>query len=318
MSGQHQKARALADQFLDLARREGSAASLRMAYMSQITGRHALGDMVGAEAYMPLWKEALARSGLSPFLGEHSTVYGVGVETAYMLGHIELARERARDFIAINEATGSPFEMASALQTAAWLEILLEAPAAAAELAARALELAWQNNFHTANQLTMTLAFATALRGDAMRGLALTEGVFDTWAGGGFSRLPEARRIMAQIRGLSGDTATSMSGLDELFAMPPDNLTVDIAHRITRGELRLAIGDDHAAEADLVAALDLARTLKTVSLELRAALPLAQVMVRQGRVGEARALLRPVCAAFAPGLGLGQLSAARGLLGQLE
>lgn len=119
MSGHHLKACGLADQFLEVARRQGADASLRMAYMSQISSRHAIGDMAGAESFIPAWTEVVARAGPSPFLGENSAVYGSGVETAYMLGRPDLARRRAAAFIATNEATGSPFETSAALQTAA-------------------------------------------------------------------------------------------------------------------------------------------------------------------------------------------------------
>ncbi|UTP38031.1 AAA family ATPase [Phenylobacterium sp. LH3H17] len=317
MSGQHFKARGLADQFLELARREGGDTSLRMAYMAQISSRHAVGDMAGSEAFIPAWTEVLARAGPSSFLGENSAVYGVGVETAYMLGGFDLARRRAAAFIDTNEATGSPFEAATALQTAAWLEILLEAPAAAAELAGRALVIARENNFHTANQINIILAFAAALQGDAGRALPMAEGALETWSGGGYPRLPEARRVLAQIRGLAGDTAGAHAGLDAVCDTPADNLAVGAAHRIARGDLRLALGEHEAAEADLRAALDLVRPHGIVALELRAALPLARSLIARGRTAEARALLEPVCAAFEGPLETPTLQAARALLDQL-
>ncbi|MBT9470178.1 MAG: AAA family ATPase [Pseudomonadota bacterium] len=318
MSGQHLKARALADQFLDLARREGGDAGLRMAYMAQITSRHAVGDMVGAEAHMGSWTEAVARSGPSPFLGEDVMVHGSSVETAYLLGQIDLARRRAAQIVATAEASGSPFEAAAALQTAAWLAVLLDEPDRAAAIATAALAIARDNSFHTANQITCILAWTTARLGDTRRAVILAESCFEGWSGGGFPRLPEARRLLAQIRALDGDVDGAMAGLDEVCVMAADNPTVRAAHLIARGALRLSLGQDDAAAADLRAAIDVARPLQTVSLELRATLPLAQSLAVQGQKAEARALLEPVYRAFTEGFDTADLKTAKAFLDQLS
>lgn len=180
------------------------------------------------------------------------------------------------------------------------------------------MALAKENKFHTANQITVILAFATALLGDARLGLALAEGAFENWSGGGFPRPPEARRVLAQIRALSGDAAGALAGFDEACDTAADNLTVGAAHRIARGELRLALGEHEGAEADLRAALDLVRPHGIVALELRAALPLARSLFARGRDAQARALLEPVCGAFEGSLQTPNLQAARALLGPLR
>lgn len=289
MSGQH--ARAVADQFLDLARREGGAASLRMALMAQVTSRHAIGDMLGAEAHIPPWTDVVTRAGGSPFMGEDMLVKGAGVETAYMLGHTDLARQRAARAVASANASEVPFEAMIALNVQAWLQLLLGEWEDAADSAGKGLAIARANKLHMANQLTCSLAWAQANLGEPGQALRLAERALETWSGGGFPRLPEARRLLAQMRVLDGDAAGGLAGLDELCRQESDNPTVFAAHLIARGDLRCALGDQAGAETDLRAAVAIAQARRAVALELRAANPLTRALIARGRTEEARALL---------------------------
>jgi DNA-binding SARP family transcriptional activator len=88
-------------------------------------------------------------------------------------------------------------------------------------------------------------------------------------------------------------------------------------HRV-RGELLLAAGaESSAAETAFGAALEIARGQGARSLELRAAVGLARLLVTLGRLPEAQALLAPTCAAFEANLETPDLLAARSLLSSL-
>jgi predicted ATPase len=90
-----------------------------------------------------------------------------------------------------------------------------------------------------------------------------------------------------------------------------------------RGELLLtafrgASGRDPSAEACFQQALQVARRQAARSLELRAATSLAELWRAQGRVQEARDLLRPFLGWFSEGLDKQDLRTAAALLEQLD
>ena len=98
--------------------------------------------------------------------------------------------------------------------------------------------------------------------------------------------------------------------------------------RRPRGELLLrAAGDDDAAGARQAAAeaescfrraLDIARAQNAKSFELRAALSLAQLLVKRGQPESARLLMQPVVDWFSEGAATGDLREARAFLAQLD
>jgi predicted ATPase len=83
------------------------------------------------------------------------------------------------------------------------------------------------------------------------------------------------------------------------------------------GDVRMARneGDWSAAEQLYEQALSVARSHNARSFELRAALSLARLRHRQGRVAEAQDLLRPICSWFTEGFQSEDLQAAQALLG---
>lgn len=317
MSGQHLKALALADQILDLARREGGDMSLRCAHMAQVTARHGVGDMLGAEVHVAAWNVIVERAGYGPFIGETAAVHSPAVDIAYLLGRPDLARERAAHAIAVARTRDSPFEVMVALQTQAWLCVLLRDPHGAAAAAGQALTLVQEHGFTQINQIRSSLAWATAQLGDTAQALVIAEDCLDGWLGGGLPRLPEARRVLAQVRALNGAPLEALAGLDELCAAPTDNPTILAAHLIARGELRLSLGLAESAEADLREAIDLARPRQVRALELRAAMPLARLLRDRGDAAGAQALLAPVYEGFAEGFDTADLLEAKALLEDL-
>jgi predicted ATPase len=82
----------------------------------------------------------------------------------------------------------------------------------------------------------------------------------------------------------------------------------------THGEIELKAGNAGEAERRFQAAYDLACEQRSKSLELRAATSLGGLLLRQGKGQAARALLAPVCNAFAESLTLLDLKDARAVL----
>lgn len=314
MSGQHLKALALADQLLDLGRREGSDMSLRCAHMAQVTARHGVGDMLGAEVHVAAWNDIIERSGYGQFIGETAAVHSPSVDIAYLLGRADLARERAAHAIAVAKTRDSPFEVMVALQTQAWLCVLLRDPQGATTAAAEALVLAQEHGFTQVNQLRSSLAWAQAHLGDTAQAVALAQDCLEGWLGGGLPRLPEARRVLAQVRTLNGAPLKALAGLDDLCAAPTDNPAILAGHLICRAELRLGLGLNEPAEADLREAIGLARPRQARALELRAATHLARLLRDRGDAQGARTLLVPVYEGFKEGFDTADLLEAKALI----
>ena len=84
-----------------------------------------------------------------------------------------------------------------------------------------------------------------------------------------------------------------------------------------RGEMQAKQGRREAAEADFRTALMLARSMGTISLELRAATSLARLLRDTGRRDEARAMLAEIYNWFIEGLDTADLKDAKVLLDEL-
>jgi hypothetical protein len=89
-------------------------------------------------------------------------------------------------------------------------------------------------------------------------------------------------------------------------------------HRLRAVALLQLNPDDPNAEAALLHALEVARERRGLSLELRVVIMLARVWARDGRAGDARALLRDCLDAFTEGFDTADLIEANQLLEQLE
>jgi predicted ATPase len=88
-----------------------------------------------------------------------------------------------------------------------------------------------------------------------------------------------------------------------------------------KGELLLQRADEKstsAAEDCFRAALDVAREQGALFCELRAALSLARLRIRQDRQNAARAILAPVYGRFTEGFEMADLKAAKALLDDLS
>jgi predicted ATPase len=87
-------------------------------------------------------------------------------------------------------------------------------------------------------------------------------------------------------------------------------------HRIC-GELSLKASAVNDAEAHLLRAIDIARSQKSKSLELRAAMALARLWERQGRRQDAYDLVAPIYGWFSEGFDTPDLKQAKTLLEML-
>jgi predicted ATPase len=106
--------------------------------------------------------------------------------------------------------------------------------------------------------------------------------------------------------------------LEESFCFPEEVWWLPEQYRLRAELLLLGPGSEAEAEASLHQALELARNQKSRSLELRAAVSLARLLQKQGRVAEGRGLLAECYAWFTEGLDTPDLQEARALLEELS
>lgn len=154
-------------------------------------------------------------------------------------------------------------------------------------------------------------------RGRAEEGLALVEAALDRLSG---DRTQATGQICALAEGLrlTGQLARARSVIDEAIAEIEGN-----GHLVFLSEMLRIKGDIHAcdpaapaklAEDAYLKAIQVAHRQEAISLELRAALGLGQLLSALGRDGEARERLRALYDGFDEGFGTLDLKAARAFL----
>jgi predicted ATPase len=138
-----------------------------------------------------------------------------------------------------------------------------------------------------------------------------------------------AKRHNSWFLSVLAEGLASAQRLTEAFAAIEDALAQSDRHgqhwciaelRRVKGELLLQRSDEKstsAAEHCFRGALDLAREQGALFWELRAALSLARLRIRQDRQNAARAILAPVYGRFTDGLETADLKAAKALLDDL-
>ncbi|HSR30787.1 MAG TPA: hypothetical protein VLY63_09505, partial [Anaerolineae bacterium] len=117
---------------------------------------------------------------------------------------------------------------------------------------------------------------------------------------------------------LAGRRQEGLEALEEAFRHDEEVWWLPEQHRV-RAELLLhAPGNEVEAEAGFRKALEVARSQKSKSLELRAATSLARLLRQQGRAAEGRNLLAECYSWFTEGFDTADLQEARELLDRLE
>jgi predicted ATPase/class 3 adenylate cyclase len=249
----------------------------------------------------------------------------VGLTTSalfsWMLGLPDRSSERARQSIALSTRLGHPSSMAYASFHAGLIDLWNRAEALALERAEVVARLAEEHELPIWGAVgSCVRGRAQAGLGSAEEGLAVIKGAMAT-----YQRLPTPPvfwplllHLQAGACGLAGRPAEGLALLDEAmsitegsgFVLSPEFLRL-------KGQLLLARSPD-GAEAEFRRAVVSASNAAAPMLQLRAALPLAALWRDQGRIEEARQLLRPAYDRFTEGFATADLRDARALLEELE
>jgi tetratricopeptide (TPR) repeat protein len=311
---------ALADQALELARREGSPGTLLSAHSLQIQVRISHGDLAGVEehfaAEMKIADDPTIRQNYSTVFVQD---FAVAATSAWMLGRPDLARQRFAEMIAVTNAN-NPYELAISQLFAAEIQLKLREYEQAEAFATHALELSEKHQFALAAAGSKcSLGKVRAQLGRATEGVELLrQGMAGALEIGLRPRSLFNKIWLVQAQAAEGAIDEALETVEQALQENTDERFLLPATFWLRGELRLKQGQSEAAEADFREALTLARSMEAKTLELRAATSLGRLLRDTGRRDEARGMLAEIYNWFTEGFDTADLKEAKALLDELS
>jgi predicted ATPase len=165
------------------------------------------------------------------------------------------------------------------------------------------------------------LAWVQAERGEVEAGIASIYAAMETSeALGMVMERPFFLLLQARLHGQSGDLERGLQLLDEAlnFIEKTEGRWCEAEVYRCQGELYELNGEDILAEAAFRRAMETARRQSARMLELRAALALGRMWLRQGKCTQAKSLIAPLFGWFKEGLDTPDLQDARLLLAETE
>lgn len=163
------------------------------------------------------------------------------------------------------------------------------------------------------------LCHAQAQLGRASEGVALVrQGIAGCLEVGGRLGITLYVRLLAGALEREGKLAEALETVEEALTANPDEVNIQPETFRLRAELRLKLGQLELAEAGFREAIASAQRTGAKPLELRATTNPADLLARQGRRDEARAMLAPIYGAFTEGFNTVDLKEAHALLDELN
>ena len=323
VTGDYSGAAALADQLLDLAQREGGYMSLLFARHAQVMVRFNRGDLVGLEehfARLRVLVEAYDREQFAEGLAV-TIVYAVGFAGlgAWILGHVQEARDRIALAMGYARDHNSPFVLASGRSLEGYWYRWLREPQRAADVTAESVAISDEHGFSDYKAWPrIILGWARAQLGNPREGVALVRNGLAALAESGVGTdITNGLTILAKAQALNGAIDDALLTLNEALQANPEELWCRPNVLTWRGDLRLKIDQAELAEADFREAIALAQKMNAKSWELRATTSLARMLDKQGKRDEARAMLAEIYNWFTEGFDTADLKDAKALLEEL-
>jgi class 3 adenylate cyclase/tetratricopeptide (TPR) repeat protein len=318
--GDYSAAVLLADQILDLAKREGSPASFGFAYAAQMMTSFFRGDLVSTEVHFARLSDFLDADGFRQVSGAAVAAIGHAAICALVYGHADIVRERIALAIAFARDTKNPYDLASGRMFESWLSCLQREQQDAEVAATQASAIAEEHGFPFIRDFTRPLlGWAQAQLGRAGEGVVLIRQGLTGLAEAGFrgsiadhlTRLAEAEALDGKIDGALITIEEALQAKPQQPVYRPNTLTF-------RGELRLKVGQAELAEADFREAIALAQKMQAKAWELRAAMSLARLLRDTNRRDEAFTMLAEIYNWFTEGFDTADLKDAKALLDELN
>jgi predicted ATPase len=251
-------------------------------------------------------------------LGVRSLSYAA--MTLWHLGYPDKALKRGNEALALAQRLSHPFSLTFAQGLVGVLHHFRREARATQDIAESMTALSAEHGF------TNQLAYATVLRGSAMAeqgrhqdGITqIQKGLAAARAIGAEVFRPYHLCVLAEACKDTGCLDDGLSALTEAqtAADEHENRGSEAEIHRLKGELLLRQNDSNAAEAQscFARAIEIALKQRAKSLELRATMSLARLLDKQGRRGEAHAMLAEIYGWFTEGFDTADLKDAKALL----
>jgi class 3 adenylate cyclase/tetratricopeptide (TPR) repeat protein len=318
-SGELRTASELADQALELARRESQAASLGFIHMLQLATCLQRGDLARAEEHFTAGLGFFDDPGFKQSAEAYVMTFGFASTTLWVLGRADVARKRIAQAILATTAD-HPYEMAWSKFWAAQLEFLTGGYEQAEALAKDALELTEKN------QLPLVGAWARWILGRALTELGrpsdgivlVRQAIADFLQTGARTGLVPIITSLATAQAREGALVEALETVEQALQVNPDELLNRPETLMLRGQLRLKLAQPELAECDFREAITLAQKMSAKAWELRATMSFARLLLSQGRRDEAQTMLAAIYNWFTEGFDTADLKDAKALLDELS
>jgi predicted ATPase len=246
--------------------------------------------------------------------------YMTGGITGWLLGYPDKARWDTSQALALAEQIEHPFSSINAYEFSALVYLHCGKPDQAQPLAAKADALRVEQRLSSLFGPGLLLGVIEMMRGETADAIvhlreALVQARASATRGG-----PYGLCLLAQALTQRGDHAEALAAVNEAIVQIEATNHRDWEaelHRV-KGLVLLAQGERDAGEASIARALQVARQQQARSLELRAAMSLAEHWSGHGRRFEAVDLLAPIHGWFTEGFDTADLKQARMLLDSLD
>ncbi|BDB27480.1 adenylate/guanylate cyclase domain-containing protein [Cupriavidus sp. P-10] len=330
LRAEHAKAYRLGKQLLRMGGQSNDREWLGEAHVALGMTAFYLGRFGIARSHL---RDALAVYGAGPHLS-HLNVHGVDPEVRalsmsalvlWCLGYPDQACQCAQEGLALARQLSHPFSLAHALCQAAELHQFRREPQLTQEYAEAAITLSTEQGF------PLWLAWTTILRGWALAeqgqqqaGIALMhEGLEAYHATGAVLGNPHFQCLLAHAYGRQGQWQAGLDALAEAkdaLDRTGEQYCEAEWHRLKGKLIRQGPGPECDAEAEACfhKAIEVARHQHAKSLELRAALDLAQLWRQQGKEEPATQLMATVRAGFTEGFDSADMQDMQGMQGMQD
>ena len=314
------KALAVAEEHLAIARRAGDSVQQASAHAGLADVLVNMGEFAAArenfEKAISLLTTAILngnRSGYTPMQLRGLQVYSAhrAPEALWFLGFPDQARRRSEETLVLAEKA-EPLLLAHALTFTAYMHVNCREPKAVRQRVDQLSALVNRYGLHPhylehANELQGRTAILEGRYTDAVRVLGDT---------------PRAKVFVALAYAAAGKAARALETADEALAdlYASEYRAYESTAHQTRGEVLLVQAEPRLEEAERCfrTAIEVARRQSAKSLELHAVMSLAQLLAKQGRRDEARAMLAEIYGWFTEGFDTADLKDAKALLEELS
>jgi len=314
-AGRYGDAAELADQLLDLAKREGSDASLGAAHFCQVLTRVHRGDLLGTEEHYGILR---ANAAAWQSVDRAQALFQASV-CAMMLGYYDQSRERMAEASEHARDTQKPFYEALLKMSNATNDCWLKEPVRAESAAREALEICENLGLAQIGAFARNaLGWALAQQGSVGEGVALCrDAVRQLRERGQMVLITHNLALLAETEALDGAVDQALATIEFALTINPEEQLQRPGNLTLRGELLFGLGQADRAEADFRDSIALARTMSAKALELRATTRLARQLQARGEVSTAREMLSTIYGWFTEGFDTVDLRQAKSLLDEL-